>query len=55
MVLEQQLIRLYISSIMSMEADHIFQTAKDAGGARVLEVFLCSDATAKQKLKVITR
>ncbi|KAG1342562.1 pumilio [Cocos nucifera] len=49
-----QLIRPYISSITCMEADHIFQTAKDAGGARVLEVFLCSDATAKQKLKVIT-
>nr|XP_029123826.1 pumilio homolog 23 isoform X3 [Elaeis guineensis] len=50
-----QHIRPYISSITSMEADHIFQTAKDAGGARVLEVFLCSDATAKQKLNVITR
>ncbi|XP_008783356.2 pumilio homolog 23 isoform X1 [Phoenix dactylifera] len=50
-----QLIGPYISSITSMEAEHIFQTAKDAGGARVLEVFLCSDATAKQKLKVITR
>lgn len=38
-----------------MDAEHIFGTAKDAGGSRVLETFLCSDASAKQKFEVITK
>lgn len=38
-----------------MDADHLAQTARDAGGGRVLEAFLCSDSSAHQKVKVIGR
>lgn len=47
--------RPYIASVMSMEADHVLETAKDVGGGRVLEAFLCSNALTKQKLEVITK
>ncbi|KAK8952145.1 hypothetical protein KSP39_PZI003218 [Platanthera zijinensis] len=47
--------RPYIASVTSMAADHILETAKDVGGGRVLEAFLCSDALTKQKLEVITK
>ncbi|KAK2659147.1 hypothetical protein Ddye_005680 [Dipteronia dyeriana] len=36
-----------ITSITCMEADHVFETAKDAGGARVIEAFLSSNASGK--------
>ncbi|XP_020104644.1 pumilio homolog 23 isoform X2 [Ananas comosus] len=50
-----QYIRPYIASITSMDDAHIFQTAKDAGGSRVLEAFLSSAASTKLKLKVIAK
>lgn len=49
----QDLIQAYISSISSLEADHVLQAAKDAGGARVIESFLGSNASAKQKRKLV--
>lgn len=52
---EQQYIRPYITGIASMDDAHIFQTAKDAGGSRVLEAFLSSAASTKLKLKVIVK
>ncbi|CAL9190243.1 pumilio homolog 23-like [Musa acuminata AAA Group] len=51
----KQLIQPYVTSLTLMDAAQIFQTAKDAGGSRVLEAFLCSDVSAKVKLKVITK
>ncbi|XP_020587361.1 pumilio homolog 23 [Phalaenopsis equestris] len=48
-------IRPYIESITCMEAVHILETAKDVGGCHVLEAFLCSNASAKQKFKVTTK
>lgn len=53
--LAQEFIQPYIKGIVSMEADHVIETAKDAGGGRVLESFLCSDASAKHKNKVIAK
>lgn len=38
-----------------MEDEHVFHTAKDSGGARVIEAFLSSDTSAKFKLKLISK
>lgn len=38
-----------------MEPDHVIEAANDAGGRRVLESFLCSDASAKHKNKVVAK
>lgn len=38
-----------------MEIDHVLQTAKDAGGARVIEAFLSSNASGKQKHRLIMK
>ncbi|XP_077236508.1 pumilio 23 isoform X1 [Tasmannia lanceolata] len=48
-----ELIQSYITSITSIEPDLVFEAAKDAGGGRVVESFLSSDASAKQKQKLI--
>ncbi|XP_072991248.1 pumilio homolog 23 [Typha latifolia] len=50
-----QYIQPFIASMISMDDNHMFQTAKDAGGGRVLEAFLSSDASSKLKLKVIAK
>ncbi|XP_077236509.1 pumilio 23 isoform X2 [Tasmannia lanceolata] len=49
----EELIQSYITSITSIEPDLVFEAAKDAGGGRVVESFLSSDASAKQKQKLI--
>ncbi|KAK0598080.1 hypothetical protein LWI29_031490 [Acer saccharum] len=48
-------IQPFITSITSMEADHVFETAKDAGGARVIEAFLSSNASGKQKHRLVVK
>ncbi|XP_015901153.3 pumilio homolog 23 [Ziziphus jujuba] len=48
-------IQPFITSIASMEADNILEAAKDTGGARVIESFLSSDATAKMKRRLIAK
>ncbi|KAJ0987455.1 hypothetical protein J5N97_005811 [Dioscorea zingiberensis] len=48
-------IRPFIDSLKSMEANYIIETAKDDGGCRVLEAFLSSDASAKEKCEVIAK
>lgn len=50
-----EFIQAYISSITSMEADHVLHALKDFGGARVIEAFLCSNASGKQKRKLVVR
>ncbi|KAL5755452.1 hypothetical protein ACOSQ2_020198 [Xanthoceras sorbifolium] len=52
---QSELIQPYISSITSMEADHVFETAKDAGGGRVIEAFLGSNASGKQKHRLVVK
>ena len=38
-----------------MEAEHVLEAAKDAGGARVIEAFLASDASTKQKRRLVVK
>ncbi|WOL05195.1 hypothetical protein Cni_G13922 [Canna indica] len=45
----------FVMSLTSMDAAHVLQTAKDAGGGRVIEAFLSSDVSTKMKLKVVTK
>lgn len=52
---DQQYIRPYVESIVHMEIEHVFDIAKDAGGRRVIEAFLSSDASSKQKRKIIAK
>lgn len=48
-------IQPFISSITSMESAHLLETAKDSCGSRVLEAFLSSNASDKQKHKLIAK
>ncbi|WOK98872.1 hypothetical protein Cni_G07584 [Canna indica] len=50
-----QLIQPFVMSLTSMDTAHVLQTAKDAGGGRVIEAFLSSDVSTKMKLKVVTK
>ncbi|KAG8656567.1 hypothetical protein MANES_04G151100v8 [Manihot esculenta] len=52
---QSELIQPFINSLISMEIDHVLQTAKDAGGARVIEAFLSSNASGKQKHRLIMK
>ncbi|XP_058007559.1 pumilio homolog 23 isoform X2 [Hevea brasiliensis] len=52
---QSELIQPFINSLTSMEIDHVLQTAKDAGGARVIEAFLSSNASGKQKHRLIMK
>ncbi|KAM0857843.1 hypothetical protein ACQ4PT_048209 [Festuca glaucescens] len=51
-LLELAIYSQYVASLLALDDDQILQIAKDSGGSRVLEAFLCSSATAKQKFKV---
>ncbi|XP_022724837.1 pumilio homolog 23-like isoform X5 [Durio zibethinus] len=48
-------IQPYLLSIASMAAEHVLETAKDAGGACVIDAFLASDASAKQKRRLVVK
>ncbi|CAN1146336.1 Pumilio homolog 23 [Linum perenne] len=50
-----EFIQPYITSFTCMEVEHVLEVAKDAGGARVLEAFLDSAASGKQKRRVISK
>nr|GEX83141.1 pumilio homolog 23 [Tanacetum cinerariifolium] len=50
-----EFIHAFISSMTSLEEDHLLDTIKDSGGARVIEAFLTSDASGKQKRKLIIK
>ncbi|XVE88546.1 hypothetical protein DITRI_Ditri19aG0077900 [Diplodiscus trichospermus] len=52
---QSEWIQPYILSITSMEAKHVLEAAKDAGGARVIEAFLASDASTKQKRRLVVK
>lgn len=51
----QEWIQPFIMSITSMDAEHVLEAAKDAGGARVIEAFLASDASTKQKRRLVVK
>ncbi|KAI7737970.1 hypothetical protein M8C21_004932 [Ambrosia artemisiifolia] len=48
-------IHAFISSMTSLEENHLLDTTKDSGGARVIEAFLNSEASGKQKRKLIIK
>lgn len=48
-----EFIQTYIASLTSLEASQVIQTSQDPSGSRVIEAFLCSDASAKQKRKLV--
>ncbi|CAK9144687.1 unnamed protein product [Ilex paraguariensis] len=45
----------FITSITSLEADHVLAASRDSGGARVIEAFLTSNASVKQKRKLVVK
>lgn len=51
----QEFIQPFITSITSITADNVLEAAKDAGGARVIEAFLSSDASAKLRRRLVMR
>ncbi|KAG0469947.1 hypothetical protein HPP92_016045 [Vanilla planifolia] len=53
--ISSNLIKPFVESITTMEADHIIETAKDVRGSHVLEAFLCSDVSSMQKHEVISK
>ncbi|KAI5336621.1 hypothetical protein L3X38_015889 [Prunus dulcis] len=52
---QNEFIQPFITSITSLNADNILEAAKDSGGARVIEAFLSSDASAKLKRRLIMK
>ncbi|GKU92751.1 hypothetical protein SLEP1_g6438 [Rubroshorea leprosula] len=52
---ENEYIQPYIMSITSMESEHVLEAAKDAGGARVIEAFLDSNGSVKQKRRLVVK
>ncbi|QCE13394.1 nucleolar protein 9 [Vigna unguiculata] len=48
-------IQPYIISITSMEATHVLEAVGDSRGSHVVEAFLCSGASGKQKRRLIIK
>ncbi|XP_047341945.1 pumilio homolog 23 [Impatiens glandulifera] len=48
-------IQPFITSITSLEMNHILEASKDIAGQRVLEAFLNSDASGKHKRKLVVK
>ncbi|XP_022992154.1 pumilio homolog 23-like [Cucurbita maxima] len=52
---QTELIQPFITSLTSMEDNHILEVAKDSSGARVIEALLNSDASAKLKRRLVMK
>ncbi|KAG6425141.1 hypothetical protein SASPL_115566 [Salvia splendens] len=50
-----EFIKSYINSITSLEDKHVLEASKDPSGARVIEAFLVSSISAKQKYKIVAK
>ncbi|KAK6911792.1 Pumilio RNA-binding repeat [Dillenia turbinata] len=50
-----EFIQPFITSITTMDDGHVFEAAKDAGGARAIEAFLTSNASGKSKRRFIVK
>lgn len=48
-------IQPYITSITSMEATHVLEAVGDSRGSHVIEAFLCSGASGKQKRRLVIK
>ncbi|KAK6118730.1 hypothetical protein DH2020_047535 [Rehmannia glutinosa] len=51
----REFIQPYITSITSLEGTHVLEASKDPAGARVIEAFLISSASPKQKHKLVVK
>ncbi|KAJ8774247.1 hypothetical protein K2173_009678 [Erythroxylum novogranatense] len=52
---QSEFVQPYITSLTSMEVEHVIEVAKDGGGARVIEAFLDSNTSAKLKRRLIMK
>ncbi|KAL0414990.1 UNVERIFIED_CONTAM: Pumilio23 [Sesamum latifolium] len=50
-----EFIQAYIISITSLEETQVLEASKDPAGVRVIEAFLTSNASAKQKRKLVSK
>ncbi|KAL0354415.1 UNVERIFIED_CONTAM: Pumilio23 [Sesamum radiatum] len=50
-----EFIQAYITSITSLEETQVLEASKDPAGVRVIEAFLTSNASAKQKRKLVSK
>ncbi|KAG6409244.1 hypothetical protein SASPL_132278 [Salvia splendens] len=50
-----EFIKEYITSITSLEDKHVLEAVKDPAGSRVIEAFLISSISAKQKYKIVAK
>ncbi|XP_042010641.1 pumilio homolog 23-like isoform X1 [Salvia splendens] len=50
-----EFIKAYITSITSLEDKHVLEAVKDPAGSRVVEAFLVSSISAKQKYKIVAK
>ncbi|CDO97786.1 unnamed protein product [Coffea canephora] len=50
-----EFIQSYITSITSLEDSQVLEASKDACGSRVIEAFLSSNASSKQKRKLVIK
>ncbi|GMQ07937.1 hypothetical protein CsSME_00051910 [Camellia sinensis var. sinensis] len=48
-------IQPFITSITSMEVEHVLEALKDPGGQRVVEAFLSSNVSGKQKRRLVMK
>ncbi|KAL6137343.1 hypothetical protein ACLB2K_062635 [Fragaria x ananassa] len=52
---QNEFIQPFVTSITSIPTDNVLEAAKDPGGARVIEAFLSSNASAKLKRRLVMR
>ncbi|KAL1564755.1 pumilio 23-like isoform X2 [Salvia divinorum] len=50
-----EFIKSFINSITSLEDKHVLEASKDPAGSRVIEAFLISSISAKQKYKIVAK
>uniref|UniRef100_M1AIQ6 APUM23 n=1 Tax=Solanum tuberosum TaxID=4113 RepID=M1AIQ6_SOLTU len=53
--LPSELIQVYVTSITSLEEHHVLEASKDPSGSRVIESFLNSNISGKQKRKLVAK
>lgn len=53
--LPSELIQVYVTSITSLEEHHVLEASKDPSGSRVIESFLNSNLSGKQKRKLVAK
>ncbi|KAM3308204.1 hypothetical protein P3S67_009948 [Capsicum chacoense] len=53
--LPSELIQVYVTSITSLEEHHVLEASKDSSGSWIIESFLNSNISAKQKRKLVAK